>query len=289
MLDDHDGGWRWPDGLQLPGMIELNPTPLRHPSIHVWMGGGLRPTRRRASAGRRVGEDLDRRPHKGEQAAASEMRGSSSALQVALQVAPASPPPVGRHACRRLRGELCSTSGAFLPAWGSLTRPGGAGHVAAVAHYIHRSWCASYRICRIPALTSFWILPITIGFFMWSCAALGSSCMSASTWRMTGSDRMPWISGSAIARSCRAFISSSDSSPRLPLLIMSTQRCTPSLSSSFSGSCFRPSWYVSSALLYSFMKYCTPPLRVYPLAKVGSMAMHFSASALASLKAASFM
>ena len=28
-----------------------------------------------------------------------------------------------------------------------------------------------YRICRMPALTSFWILPITIGFFMWSCRA----------------------------------------------------------------------------------------------------------------------
>lgn len=40
--------------------------------------------------------------------------------------------------------------------------------------------------------------------------------------------------------------------PRARALLMAcTQRCSPSLSSWLSGSCFRPAWYVSMALSYS--------------------------------------
>merc|ERR1719482_2380118 len=61
-----------------------------------------------------------------------------------------------------------------------------------------------------------------------SAAAFGLSWKSCSTWRITGSVRMPWISGSAIALAWRSFISSSVISPRLPRLMASTHRRTPS-------------------------------------------------------------
>ena len=136
---------------------------------------------------------------------------------------------------------------------------------------------------------SFWILAMIIGFFWCSAAALGSVLMSLSTCRMMGSCRMPWISGSAIARACLSFISASSTCPVLPRWISIIDRLSPSLSSSFSGSCLRPSWYVSSALSNCFVKNSTWPLRVYPLAKSGFSSMHFSASFSASLNAASFV
>jgi hypothetical protein len=63
-----------------------------------------------------------------------------------------------------------------------------------------------------------------------------------------------------------------------PALISPMVRLSPSRSSSFVGSTFNPAWYVSSALSNCFVKNSTCPLREYPLTKVGSISMHFSAS-----------
>ena len=70
-----------------------------------------------------------------------------------------------------------------------------------------------YPIRTMPDLINLSSFMRICGSCMCFCAVLGFSCRSCSTWRMTGSVMMFWISGSAMALARRCASSSSEASP----------------------------------------------------------------------------
>jgi hypothetical protein len=103
---------------------------------------------------------------------------------------------------------------------------------------------------KTPAATSFSILARISGLLMTLRASPGRDCMSSSACETTGSRRMAWISGSAMARCarCARSASSPPSAVDDDSLILTIVREMPSFESVLPGSSASAARNVSIAL-----------------------------------------
>mmetsp|Transcript_42345 Transcript_42345/g.83166 ORF Transcript_42345/g.83166 Transcript_42345/m.83166 type:complete len:213 (+) Transcript_42345:165-803(+) len=147
--------------------------------------------------------------------------------------------------------------------------------------YIHLN--GTHPVCTTPAAISLLILAAIAGSESACCASRGLSLKSCNVCRITGSDSIACISGSAIPCAALSFRSSSvmfcDASMMEALHFRS-----PSLQAALLGSIPRPVLKLSRALWFSFMSISISPLLAKALVYFGSSSIALSTSRLAPLK-----